>query len=78
VGRKYGAGAAASHPPSSAGVEPVNLDDRRRATLARLRRAELARTIAELEQDVDHTAAAIARSMRAHPSNPKPYDREAE
>lgn len=78
MGRKYDGGAAASHTPSSAAVS--SLDDRRRAVAERLLAKQYAETIARLRdaEAVDHVAAALARSIRAHPSNPKPYDREAE
>jgi hypothetical protein len=54
------------------------LADRRAAVLARLRAAELARTIAELEQAVDHRGEQIEASKRKHPSNGRVYDQEVE
>jgi ketosteroid isomerase-like protein len=59
----------------------VNADERaRRRHLVALPRVaeDCRRTIPTVTQPVDHTAAAIAQSIRRHPSNGRPYDQEAE
>ena len=61
---------------------PVNdeLAARRRAVTERLAAKQRAESIERIRQAgaVDHVGEAIEQSKRVHPSNPKPYDREAE
>jgi hypothetical protein len=80
VARPDRARAAASHLPGSAGANPDDLAARRKAVAERLFAKQCAETLARLREQeaVDHVAADIARSIRAHPSNPKPFDWEAE
>ena len=58
--------------------DPVDLADRRRVVTARLKAKREAEAIAAQESEPDDVARRIADSRRTHPSNPRPYDREAE
>jgi hypothetical protein len=61
---------------------PMNdeLAARRRAVAERLAAKQRAESIERIRQAgaVDHVGEAIADSIRKHPSNPKPFDWEAE
>ena len=76
--------AAASHTPGSAGAEPVNLADRRRAVAERLFRKQCDDTIALLEvrarivERIEQLNGLIEASKRAHPSSGRVYDHQKE